>query len=320
MLLFHSARPHKGVCTMSKCTLESLGTRPTIDISEEEFRTIDEAKNSYGHILRVEENFNAVMEDYVGLEEIILRHTLHYLAFRSGDHVSFQTMRNDINRSILHLLSTARLYRNALHKHGKVLLRKSGNVRALDRMLADSSDQPMSYRMVEALRNYCQHSDFPISSMSAGSRWEMDAKSREKERAAYYVVPAMDAVSVSNDRRTACDVKEALLKEGPRAPFLGHIRKFVEHLGLIHSRFRDLLRESEQEWTDVMKTAIARYRNALKPDEKLLLVLAVSREKTTANKVELFDELFEYRKYFSRKNGSQVNLSKRYVQWSELQN
>ena len=106
--------------------LRSPGSNSEIKISDATFSAIQFAKTQYGKIIRIEENFDAVMEDFVELEETLLSFSLRYLAFGSMDHVAFQEMRNVTGRRMLHMLSAARLYRDALSRHAAALLKDAG--------------------------------------------------------------------------------------------------------------------------------------------------------------------------------------------------
>jgi hypothetical protein len=297
--------------------LSSYGNRPRIEISGKTFATLKNAKEMYGQIIRVEENFDAVMEDYVELEETLLSLGMRYLAFRPADHVQFHSMRSVISRRMLHLLSTARLYREALLKHGKALFRNAGTFRRLEDEVLDAPSQPMAFRIVEALRNYAQHEELPISMMTIGSQWESFGSENDKDRAAYSIAPKIDAVRISNGRTIAADVRKALEELGSEAEMIGEIREYVERLGAIHSAFREMIKESEDLWARAMQDAMSQYLNALHDQKAPLVVYAIRKDGAdTTDSIQLFSEFFEYRMYLRRKNGVQTNLSRRYVKWS----
>ncbi len=300
--------------------LRSLGSRTFVEITKSEFDALERAKRLYGHIIRIEENFDAVMEDYAELEQALLHLGVRYMTFSQMDHADFHSMRNLIVRKILHLLSTARLYRHALRKDGKAALDNDHKLALLNEEFADGPNKPMPFRIVEALRNYSQHEELPISSMSAGAKWEeSEDKKVRKERASYTIVPKIDAVRVSEERKLAADVKAALKELGSNAEMITHIRKYIEHLGSIHAVFRKLSEGDEKNWKSLIRGAIDQYHGKLGKDGEALLVLAIKeREEKGQEQIQLFNEFFDYHDKLRRKNRSQINLSRRYVKWTAL--
>lgn len=302
-----------------KYYLFSYGSRPSIEITQEEYEDIRNAKSYLSDIIRIEENFDAVMEDYVELEETLLRFGIRHLAFMSGTEDHFHMMRGVINRRVLHLLSTARLYRDGLQKRAKARLSRE-DFYQLKAQLIDSPSQPMSFRIVEALRNYTQHDDFPISGMTTQMKWEEGAE-RIKDRAAFSVTPKFDALEVSKARKLAADVRKALSELGSDAQMISHIREYVEHLGAIHSQVRKLVEQSEKNYVSTLRSAMARYQAGLPENtNKPIVVIAVKwNEKTRSDEVQMFDEFFDYRTRLKSKNNTQENLSRRYVKWHGLE-
>lgn len=301
--------------------LRKLGSTKLDEITKAEYEEIRTAKNSYSRIIRVEENFDAVMEDYVELEETLLHFGIRHLAFHSSNHLEFQNMRNVINRRLLHVLSTARLYRDALLKNSKALLKNDGSFQQIKEELEDSPRQPMEFRIIEALRNYSQHHDFPISGMTKASRWESDGNSKAKERAAYFVSAKMDASAIARERTLASDLKEALLELGSDADIIVTIRRYIQHLGSIHSMFRELIKSKEKQWLKTMRDAIARGEGQPLQHEGLpdLVYVIGTNDDGTVHEIQLFEDFFSVLSSLRIKNGSQVNLSKRYVRWSAHQ-
>jgi hypothetical protein len=294
------------------------GHSQTIPITRNEYADLKRAKDSYVWLVRVEENFDAVMENHAELEQTILSFGVRYLAFSSEDDDRIHEIRRTLSRRLLHVLATARLYRNALAKHGKALLKPDSRYGDLESALRDSSNHPMSFRVVEALRNYSQHNELPISGMNLSSAWENeDKKVRLKERSAYTILPKIDARAVAKERDLPPDVRDALQKLGDRADMMGHIREYVEHLGSINDLFRKLVKNPEDAFIKTLQGAIARYKSLLGPADRLFAVVARNSDEPGVE-IQIFDKLFDSLARLRRKNRTQRNLSKSYVKWTGL--
>src|SRR4051794_32001181 len=120
-----------------------LGSSEPVEITRDEFDCIRTAKDSYGSIIGVENNFDAALEDYVELEETLFHFGARYLVFRSADHFDFDHARNTISRRLLHFLSMAKLYRNSLLRQAAKLFGKGNEFIALKIKLADSPNLPI---------------------------------------------------------------------------------------------------------------------------------------------------------------------------------
>lgn len=296
----------------SQFSLRRLGYDAELEISREEFETIELSKDLYFRIIRIEEYFDAVLEDYAELEETLSHYGIRHLVFHSFE---FHLMRNVINRRLLHLLSTARLYRDGLLKHGKTLLKNGDAFQQIKNELNDSTQQPMEFRIVEALRNYSQHEDFPISSMTTGSQWEIHNETREKKRGAHYLTVNIDASEISKQRKLPTDVRDALVEMGPNAEMICHIRKYVEHLGSIHAEFRKLVNGPESQWEKTMRNAMGSFQRSA-DDIALPFLVYATKRRPNGTEIQLFEDFFERLVLLRQKNGIQATLSKRYVRWS----
>lgn len=297
-------------------SLRRLGDRREIEISEKDFLAIKSSKESYFKIIQIEESFEAALEDYAELEETLSHYGIRHLIF--FHQAEFQSMRNVINRRLLHLLATSLLYRDGLKKSCKKLLKNAEDGESLRNELRDSARQPLEYRVVEALRNYSQHQQFPISSMSTTSQWEGDDKAK-KERGAHFISVNIDAIAIANERDIADDLKDALVKMGPNAELIGYVRKYVEHLGSIHGIFRKLINREEKIWEKTIRDAMNFPESPQSIKGLPLIVYATKKGAVAIEEVPLFDEMFESLKVLRAKNGTQQTLSRRYVRWSGLQ-
>jgi hypothetical protein len=293
--------------------LREYDTHTELGITRAEYQAIKHAKDSFFQVIQIEETFDALIEDYVELEETLLHFGIRHLAFSGGSHHDFHAVRHSVNRRLLHLLSTARLYRDSLLKRTKSLLDPEAFTK-LKNELSDSEQQPMAFRIVEVLRNFTQHEEFPISGTSQNVKWEGN-EIRRKNRASFSISIRINAVELSKKRDLPDSVQEALRKLGSETEIIGYIREYIEHMRTIHGIFRDFVKTREEQWKVTMLEGIGRFNK--KPDP--WLVIAAPKDVNNKNEeVQLFDEFFESLSILRKKNLSQANLSRRYLRWSGL--
>jgi hypothetical protein len=287
-----------------------LSSEPIVDISESEYTDIARARDGLVEIISAEEKYDALMENYVELEETLLSLATRHLAFYTYDHTYHVSLRTLVSRRVLNLLSSARLYRDAYPQTlNRTLESSEAEIGRLRAILFDATAQPMAFRIIEAVRNYAQHQELPISAIGL-------AHTRVEARLAHSVTPYIDAIKVAHRRDIKPDVRAALFALGDKVNPLGYLREYVEHIGGAHEEFRSVVKSLTAGWETAILQMIERYR-AQHPENKdtVLAVGKLMDDDTIDESIPLIRESLDYRRYLQRKNRPRKNLSKCFVQW-----
>jgi hypothetical protein len=299
-------------------SLRAMGQTNVLPLTERQFNDLKNAKQAIMHTLSAEQNFEIMMDNYVELEETLFSVGMDYLAFGNSSHTEFRLKRDLISRRLINLFASVRLYRNTIKRRASSILGRSENVEKLRSAMEDSAAQPMAYRLMEAVRNYSQHDDLPLSGLSLNSRWDKNVESGELHRLAYSVTPKMDGSAIAQRRRGLPeDVRSALSALGSQAEIMPLVRKALERWGEIHKVFRDGIE-------NLTATAEALIREALtmvqaSQEEKVFLVFLRSENPVDnfVENIQLFEEFITQLHELRNKNRSQINLANRYVEWSD---
>lgn len=293
----------------------------TIEITKEEYEAALRARAALNELIAVEEKYDALMENYVELEETLHNLGIRTLAFVERHYEEMITPLNLVSRRVSNLLSSARLYRDALPQHASRLLgRKHSEVKSLQEELKpDNPNHPIPYRQMEAVRNYAQHVGPPINDIVIQRHWEPNEEN-QKGRYLCAILPRMDADAISRNKRNNCelapDLRASLAALGKEANPMPIVRKYVEHIGTIHAGFRKTVKQLEKESEELMRGLLERYAKAA-PGETLIAV-AVGLENASGVVLEpqyLVEHRLNYLRYLRVKHLSAVNLSLRYVPW-----
>ena len=293
-----------------------LAKTPTVEITEAEYDSVKPARAVINELIAVEENYDALMENYVELEETVHNLGIRNLAFVDYHYEEMAAPLNLVSRRISNLLSSARLYRDALPQHASRLLGKSHPaIRPLKDLKRDSATHPMPYRQMEAVRNYSQHVGPPISDITFDRHKDINKK-KETTGFSFSILPHLDAEAVSLLRELAADLRASLLALGPKTNPMPIIRQYIEHLGAIHDGFRSTVKQLETDNEAVMRGLLARYAKAA-PDEALIGVAVgiESTDGTISGAEYLVEQRLDYFKYLRVKHLTSANLSMRYVPW-----
>ncbi|MGY4282038.1 hypothetical protein ACVWXO_001258 [Bradyrhizobium sp. LM2.7] len=294
-----------------------LASTPTVEITKQEYEAVGPARTAINELIAVEEKYDAVMENYVELEETLHNLGIRTLAFVERHYEEMIAPLNLVSRRVSNLLSSTRLYRDALPQHAARLLgRKHTAIQTLQQDLKnDNPNQPMPYRQMEAVRNYAQHVGPPINDLIISRHTELNEEN-ETARFSCAIIPRMDADAISRGRDLAPDLSVSLASLGKEANPMPIIRKYIEHIGAIHAGFRKTVEQLEKDGEGLMRGLLDHYAKAA-PGEKLIGV-AVGLENADGivqNPEYLVEHRLDYLRYLRVKHLSAVNLSLRYVPW-----
>lgn len=91
-------------------TKRLIGHQNFLEISRENFDEAKMAHDCLGEALRIEEKFNIILENYREFESELLSLCLNFAIFSDRTWSSFQNEIHIVNRRVLNLLTTSRLY------------------------------------------------------------------------------------------------------------------------------------------------------------------------------------------------------------------
>jgi hypothetical protein len=293
-----------------------LAETPTVEITRSEYDAVQPARFVVNELIAVEEKYDAVMENYVELEETIHTLGIRQLAFVDYHYEELVGPLNLVSRRVSNLLSSTRSYRDALPQHAARLLgRKHPAIQPLIDLKHDNQSHPLSYRQMEAVRNYAQHVGPPINDLTIKRHRDVNDDD-ETTGYSFSVIPHIDAIAISRLRDMASDLSASLLHLGEHANPMPIIRKYIEHIGTIHAGFRDSVKQLEMDNEGLLRSLLDRYAKVV-PGEKLIGVAVGFQhpDGTIPDPQYLVEHRLNYFRYLRVKHLTAANLSLRYVPW-----
>ncbi|MGL3210949.1 hypothetical protein [Bradyrhizobium sp. BR 1433] len=293
-----------------------LARVPTVEITKAEYDAVKPARGVINELIAVEEKYDAVMENYVELEETVHNLGIRVLAFVHRQYEEMAAPLNLVSRRVSNLLSSTRLYRDALPQHAVRLLgRKHPAIQPLLDLKRDNPLHPLPYRQMEAVRNYAQHVGPPLNGITFDRHRDVNERD-ETTGFSFSIVPHMDAEAISQLRDMAPDLRTSFRDLGNQPNPVPLIRKYVEHIGAIHAGFRDTVRRLETENEAVLRSLLDRYAKVAPMREQFAVAVGVENaDGAILNPEYLVEHRLEYFKYLRLKHVSIKNLAKSYVPW-----
>lgn len=280
-----------------------------LPLHEEEFAAAREAKESLIAALGIEEKLNLVLENYVEYEHELLQVTLEHALFSVRTWSDFMDVIHQINRRLINLLSTTKLYLDQVrHDTGRLLGSSSPNREAIETQVSAEYDARLGYRVMEALRNHVQHRGLPLHSITLGGKWDDTPEGRRRtERTVLYLNVA---TLVEDDRFKKAVIAELTADHDEKVALKPLVREYMTGIIRIHQRVRDELAPRVAEWDSCLYVLLQRYRAEAEDDVIGLSAVARTAEGTYFNEIAIFEDFIERRKWLEQKNRGAGELNK----------
>ena len=155
-----------------------LGEYQFLEVSEDRFAQLVDARRNVLESLYIEEKFTYLIDNYWDLEIEALANTARNatLPFRRSSEVIADI--HLFNRRIINLLTTSRLYIDHTPHHLTAIFGdNSPEEQQFKSRRSTHYDNSLSYRLLEALRNYVQHRGLPLSGLRRNHRLTDPGKS-----------------------------------------------------------------------------------------------------------------------------------------------
>ncbi len=105
-----------------------------------------------------------------------------------------------------------------------------------------------------------------------------------------------------------------MIELGSKADVMPLVRKSLERWGEIHKAFRAEIEPLATSAETIIRGALARVQAT--QEKRVALIFLMRDEDDETDSIQLFDDLFTQVDYLKKKNRSQVNISRRHVEWT----
>jgi hypothetical protein len=298
----------KFICSMEYgLTQLVLGCEHFLPISEEEFVRTKLARGRSIKALDTEEKLDMVLQNYVEYEHELLQITLRNALFSPGDWSDFRGIIHQIDRRLVNLLSTSRLYIDQLRHDALSLI--EANDSDTDSVRAITSPEynaRLGYRVMEALRNHVQHRGLPLHSISFGGGWIDTQKGRRREEKTTLY---LNVDILANDKKFKREVLEELKGADHKLPLKPLVREYITGLIRVQQVIREKLKKVVMDDDTWLKSLVDRYRS--EAGDGILGLAAVARRSngTYEDEVGVSMNFVDRRKLLARKNDGAGELS-----------
>ena len=292
----------------------TMGIREySVVISSKNFESVKLAKEHLLNALFIEEKLNLVLENYAELEKELLKLTVDSILFPNNKWSASADERNIINRRIINLLSTCRLYTDQVRQNIRLIYGKgSDQYTKFKKALSQEYDSNFSYRLMEALRNYVQHRDLPVHIL----RKHNSIVKREPLFVRKNVIQVYAKVDYL---RADSNFKKSILSEiegfedSESLELIIRIREYLSSLGKIHEKVRKLIKPDITLWEEIIKNIIDMNDKESDTPGGLKAIKIDSQTNKIIHQFDIFYDFIQRRTELEEKNKYLTHYSFNYV-------
>lgn len=230
----------------------TIRATPYVELDRPAFEEFTRARTGLVEALGIEERFNMLIENYAEFESELLQQGLYNMMFEDSEWSRMANVIHTFSRRLNNLLSTCRLYLdqipgalNRMYKDDPHL------VDAFKQACREEYDTVFSYRVMEAIRNYAQHRNLPVSRLSIHNT---DFPGHEKTLNHHVVIPSLDLEKLRSDPQFKRSILRELDATGNQYIDVRMlVRKYIEALGRVHSNLQEAISTDLSTWDTLME-------------------------------------------------------------------
>ena len=277
-----------------------FGFDDEIEISENEFKALHEARNRALLLSSLEEKFMLVLENYEELEQEILRLSLHQMIFLDRSAPTFIDNLRLINRRFLNFLATCRLYKDhSAHDVSTIYGKNSKQFHEYDHLHSKQYEHSIGYRVMEAARNFSQHRSLIIS----GINHKIDRK-REDNHEAHLSFINLSIPRLREEggfKVSVLSELEAISEENGNVDIRPLMREYISSIIEIHLELRNIFDNITSKFDSIILDAIDRLNSLSGKEHDSVYIVAYKDGDEIAEKFPLLRDFIERRRRIIKK-------------------
>ena len=234
-----------------------FGFDQEIEISEDDFKDLQEARKKVLLLASLEDKFMLLLENYEELEQEMLRLSLHQMIYFDYSMPAFIDNLRLLNRRFANLLTTCRLYKHhSAHDVSTIYGKNSKQFTDYDELHSKHHKQNLSYRVMEAARNFLQHRSLIIS----GTTYQIN-RIKEENRVAHSGLVNLNVEKLSEDggfKSSVLSELKAIADTKGNVDIRPLVREYISSLGEIHGELRKMFEDDAARFDSMILDAIQR--------------------------------------------------------------
>ena len=287
-----------------------LGAKHAVSITKEEFDGIGFAVNLRYELMYVEEKYLQVLQNYIENEILICKSALVETIYDTSAWAHKIEDINDANRCFMNFLSSSRMYLDHVPQHLSRASQSDVLSNEFKRLASVEYDSQLGFRVMAALRNYAQHADFPVHSVT----YTLGARKVESSLLVRHAVNLfLDPEQLVGDSKFKSSVLSEILGLKARINLSQMLREYVAALARLHTYVRSSFHHDLRDADSVVEDCALRFIRGT--DYEPLGVAAVEiKDDGQYGRIHKIDrEVSERRKHLESRCRLPINLGQHFI-------
>lgn len=284
----------------------------SLELDEMKFRELKQARECLTNALAIEEKYELLLSNYLDLEKECLNVTCEFMVREEINYSGSFNARLAINRRIVNLLTSAKLYIDQISQHLKVCVPDKDMGKQIKYLFSSEYDCFFEYRFMEVLRNHVQHQGLAVHDISYDRKMMLIEELKRRE---YKIKIFTQKSKIELNKR----LKQKVINEMPDQVDLIHAsRIYITSISNIHYSARKLIKDASDSSRYLIDEYISRYKKI--NNETSVGLNAISLSSTTSiienkivEKIPLFLNLDDIRISLINKNKMPISSGNKYI-------
>lgn len=261
--------------------------------------------------MAIEDKYSLILQNYFEFEQQLHRLALENLLYRGSRWSDFVDDIRNVNRVLMNLLSAQRMYVDQIPRHLNTVFAPSDSQSQVFVCATRSEfDVTSGYRILYALRNHAQHGEFPVQSLSLGSKWLEDGEVRYCAHTAIAFAHRDDLVQ---NKDLNAKVRAEILMMPEKIDLAPLVRENMSSFARLHQVVRDELRARLLESDSAIRTAYIRFEEHAGRKPIGLYIVQSGEDGVEIASHSVFMESIERRVRLEQESATITNMEKHYV-------
>ncbi len=286
-----------------------LGSTIAQEIHEEQFVRLKKSHSILLSARAIEEKYDLLISNYFEFEKELLSKIAEHSLFEQTSYNAFYDLRSILNRRVINLLTSTKLYCDQIEKHvrGCKTITSESFTKPL---FSEEYDNHIEYRFLDAMRNHVQHYGLAIHSLTLPSAWTGEGDMRR-------LVNSIKLFTHKDELYKDSQFKLTTLRElSDKIDLVNAIRVYVNSFNTIHRKIRALIENNITCARDDFDQIIKNYQSINSGDAVGIYAYSVASGDFNEKPNEKFPIMLDWdnvRVRLIKKNQAYNNIHRQYV-------
>jgi plasmid maintenance system antidote protein VapI len=288
----------------------ALGQFPEMEISENDYNEIVNARQTLTTALSIEEKYDLVLGNFLDLEKELLMLTVEKVVDHRFDYSRAYAVTSSLNRRVVNFVLSGKNYTELIASKASKCTGNDKEVEVSVKALTSKHyDESLDYRLMEALRNHLSHSGVAVHLVDNPDKWLLDDKKQ-----ATNLVFNIDIYALKSRLAENTGFKLSVLKELPdRIDLKKSTRSYLGAISSIQEEVRKITINTVENSRSVIEKHLKKYAELNSGSSFAVGAYSAASHKLGLKPVMLLLDWDDIRIELSEKNQSTSNMEKRYV-------